>query len=76
MSLCQNLVIPKFGVGVAEGLKSQKWGSYLSQSIGTSKLYNVSKNQPFRLIRSRDVKVSPYFLTLKNGCSSLVSSLN
>ena len=74
VTLDQNWVTPKFGGGGTEGLKLHKF-FFSIHLINNSKLYNIFKNQPPRLIRRGDIKISPFF-DLEKGYSSPISLPN
>ena len=60
IQLCPNL-----GETVSRDRNCKKC-SVLDQSIDDHELYNLSKNQPLKAIRSGDIKFSSFF-TLKNA---------
>ena len=57
-----------------KGLNRKNY-SFSSQLIDNLKLYMISKNQPTMSIKRGDMRVPP-FLTLKNGCPSIISPPN
>ena len=71
--LGQNLVMPQFGKGDDEESKTPKLP--LFEPINRkSKLYNMSKNQPFKLIKKGDMRF-PCIFDLKKSAVPPLSSL-
>ena len=56
----ENSFVSQLGEGVLRG-QTPKNFSFLSQSIENPKLYDISKNQPSKLIRRGDIRDFPIF---------------